>query len=247
MKKSLLPKNCNDFCLYHAINLKDYINYMGMGGIANRQQLISFAKNKGGPNNYTVFWTDKMDAENGYLTRTFANIYDFNCLFWQSYGLKYFSPCVYGPITIEIAPSIWKDNNLSDVEFTDKTVGSKTPGRKLPPKKIELLDPRKYSATEVNMDIPIIFFSHFQKIIIDPIVINNKSLFDLVKAATPIKLHSRLTIRNSSEEANNNFQSIIHDLEKDEEKYEKKLNEVTRKSFKCWKKYFCDGTLPFFK
>lgn len=82
-------------CLYHACQFQDLRAYLELGGIPSRQLLENSNKR------FTTFQTDNIDLVNGVWDKVFVNLWDFGSSFAKGLGA---TPNPYGPILLYIHP-----------------------------------------------------------------------------------------------------------------------------------------------
>ncbi|MDX2109084.1 MAG: hypothetical protein SFY80_02470 [Verrucomicrobiota bacterium] len=158
---------------YHAVNLIDFKTYWREQAILSRAELSNIEPE------YTRFFSDDTDREIEVFDRTFGNLNDLG-----KYIAKYKSatPNCYGPITLVFNQDVWA--TMEDIVITKNTITSANPHR-ITEEELDLVYSlskgrywlnRGYTACEVSSSSSKIPFTHLAYIIVDPLVVNAKSL-----------------------------------------------------------------------
>lgn len=187
--------------LYHAIPLHDFEFYVESGGVVSRNFLSD------GLRDYTRFFSDDQDRQTEYWDRVFGNMTDFGKYFFNSQDASNAVPNAYGAIQLVFNSQVW--DGLQDVSITDGTITTNPYTYNL--EDFESMfhgwDPDEklrrgfYSKAEMSSESNIISFDYLESIIVDPIVWNNRRLFDIVVELLPDNLRGLVIERSFEDES----------------------------------------------
>lgn len=186
----------NGIKLYHSCQLIDFKSYIELKGIPSRQCLEDNRKS------FTPFTSDETDKKKDVWSNVFFNFSDIGGLFHERKLFQ--TPNVYGPILIEMEPECLldaseifillcsatdKDINIKDDSLSLTDVKNIFNGKYL--KKISVLEALFPQKKIKNAEMNCVFnnvklpqradIKHVSKIIVDPILLSNIKLIDLVK------------------------------------------------------------------